>query len=75
MKESRFTLDIRKEIFTVRVVGHWNRFPREVANSPSLEMFKVVWVAEQLGQVKGVLAHISGAGMTPLRSLLTQAIL
>ena len=37
LKEGRFRLDIRKKFFTVRVVRHWNRFPRA---APSLEVFK-----------------------------------
>ena len=40
MEEGRIRLDIRNNFFTVRVVRHWNRLPREAVDALSLEAFK-----------------------------------
>jgi len=54
LKHRKFQPYMRKNFFTLRVTEHWNRLPREVVESLSLEIFKtcldtvlcsLLWVA------------------------------
>jgi len=40
LNECRFKLDIRKKFFTLRVMRHWHRLPREAVDAPSLAVLK-----------------------------------
>ena len=40
IEHRKFRTDMQKNFFTVRVTEHWNRLPREVVESPSLEISK-----------------------------------
>lgn len=51
-KGSRSKLDIRKKLFTVRMVRHWSRLLREAVDAPSLRVFKV--------RLDGVLSNLEG---------------
>jgi len=43
-------VDIRKNVFTMRVVKYWHRLPREAVDAPSLEIFKA--------RLDGALRHL-----------------
>jgi len=40
LRHRKFQLNMRKNFFTLRVMEPWPRLPREVVESPSLEIFK-----------------------------------
>ena len=78
LKEGRFRLDIRKKFFTMRVLKHWHRLPREVVDTPLpvVVQGQVGWSSEQPGLVGDVPAHGRGVGTRwSLRFLPTLTIL
>jgi len=40
LKHRKFHLNTRKNFFPLRVMEHWNRLPKDVQESPSLEILK-----------------------------------
>ena len=40
LRHRKFCTNVHKNFFTVRVMEHWNRLPREVGESPFVKIFK-----------------------------------
>ena len=57
--QGKFRLDIRKNLFSETVVGQWHRLPREVVESPSLEVFK----NSVDGTLRGMVSGHGGGGL------------
>ena len=75
LKHRKVHLNIRKHFFTVRVTEQWHRLPREIVDSPSLEIFKSC-LDMVLGNWFYVALLSSGVGPEDLqRSLPTSTIL
>jgi len=75
LKQRKFQLNMRKNFFPLRVTEHWNRLPREVVKSPSLEIFQT-HLDKVLCSLLWVTPLWQGVGLDdPQRSLPTPTIL
>ena len=41
LEQRKLHVNKHKTSFTVRLIEHWSRLPREVVRSPSMEIFKI----------------------------------
>jgi len=75
LKQRKFYLNMRKNFFPLRVTEHWTRLPREVVESPSLEILKMR-LDNVLCRLLWVTLLRQGVGLNdPQRSLPTPTIL
>ena len=63
LKEGRFRFDIRKKIFTMRVVKFW--LPREAVAAPSLEVFKTRLDGALSNLVQWKMSLLMAGGLEP----------
>jgi len=74
-KHRKFCLNMRKNFFPLRVTEPWHRLPREVVESPSLEVFKT-HLDKVLCSLLWVTLLWQGVGLDdPQRSLPTPTML
>ena len=69
-KVGRFRLDIRKKLFTVRVVRRWHRLPSKMVDAPSLPgsiQGQAGWGCEQPGLEGSVPAYSRGLELGDLK--------
>lgn len=66
LKKGQFRLDIWKKFFTILVVKHWHRSPKEVVDAPSLSTAQG---SEPHYLVEDVSAHGGGGGWGGIHGL------
>jgi len=75
LKQRKFCLNMRKNFFPLRVTEPWTRLPREVVESPSLEIFQTC-LAAVLCSLLWVTLLGQGVGLgDPQRALPTPNVL
>ncbi|KAJ7414401.1 hypothetical protein WISP_84379 [Willisornis vidua] len=62
LSASQYLKKAYKKFFTMTVVRHWSRLPREVVDASSLEVFKSRLDLVLINLVKGVPTHDKGVG-------------
>jgi len=75
LKQRKLQLNMRKNFFPLRVTEPWPRLPREVVESPSLEIFKIRLDAVLCSLLWVTLLRQGVGPDDPQRSLPTSAIL
>jgi len=70
----KFHTNVQKNFFTVRVKEHWNKLPREVVDSPFMEMFKILLDAYLCDLLQGTFCRVpagldSGISWGPFQPL------